>query len=103
MCDLPNGQRAAILRGIQRARIGAGVVSERAGLFVQAEPITEGMASVRVDGMARELRVVLQELASLRNSRRLPEILRTVTVPGGLARAVTFCSSRCRHQKASPG
>ena len=85
--DLPNGQRAAILRGIQRARIGAGVVSERAGLFVQAEPITEGMASVRVDGMARELRVVIQELASLRNSRRLPEILRTVTTPGGLADA----------------
>ncbi len=85
--DLPNGQRAAILRGIQRARIGAGVVSERAGLFVQAEPITEGMASVRVDGMARELRVVIQELALLRNSRRLPEILRTVTTPGGLADA----------------
>jgi ATP-dependent Lon protease len=85
--DLPNGQRAAILRGIQRARIGAGVVSDRAGLFVQAEPITEGMASVRVDGMARELRVVIQELASLRNSRRLPEILRTVTTPGGLADA----------------
>ena len=87
--ELPNGQHAAVLRGLQRARIGAGVVSEQAGLHVQVEPLAEAMATVRVDGMARELRVVVQEIASARRSRRLPEILRTVTAPGALADAVT--------------
>lgn len=32
--ELPVGGTAAILRGVQRARVGAGVVTERAGLWV---------------------------------------------------------------------
>ena len=36
--ELPNGQQAAIVRGQERARLGAAVVSERAGLWVQATP-----------------------------------------------------------------
>ena len=86
--ELPNGQHAAILRGLGRGRIGAGVVNERSGLFVQVEPVADAMASVRIDGMARELRIVVQEIASARNSRRLPEILRTVSTPGAMADAV---------------
>ncbi len=42
--------------------------------------------------MSRELRVVLEEIAKLRNSRRLPEVLRTVGDPGGLADAATAWS-----------
>ena len=46
----------------------------------------------RVDAATRELRVVLEEIAKLRGSRRLPEILRTVSEPGALADAVVAWS-----------
>ena len=64
----------------------------------------------RVEAATRELRVVLEEIAKLRGSRRLPEILRTVADPGQLADAVTAWSeadqphqlrcSRCRGRRA---
>src|SRR5262245_31757051 len=87
--ELPGGGFAAIVRGLQRARLGAGVVSERSGLWVQAEPVPAGRSTPRIDALGRELRVVLEEIAEVRRSRRLPEILRTVSEPAGLADAAT--------------
>ena len=87
--ELPGGGLAAIVRGVQRARLGAGVVTERSGLWVQAEPVEESRPTPRVEAMGRELRVVLEEIADVRRSRRLPEILRTVTDAGALADAAT--------------
>jgi ATP-dependent Lon protease len=87
--ELPGGGSAAIIRGLQRARLGAGVVAERSGLWVQAEPVPDARPSVRIEALARELRVVLEEVAEVRRSRRLPEILRTVSDPGALADAAT--------------
>jgi ATP-dependent Lon protease len=87
--DLPGGGYAALLRTLQRARLGAGVVGERSGLWLQAEPVSEGRPTPRVDALARELRVVLEEVANLRRSRRLPEILRSVSDAGALADAAT--------------
>jgi ATP-dependent Lon protease len=87
--ELPGGGSAAIIRGLQRARLGAGVVTERSGLWVQAEPVPDARPSVRIEALGRELRVVLEEVAEVRRSRRLPEILRTVTDPGALADAAT--------------
>src|SRR6266508_6451007 len=46
--ELPVGGTAAILRGVQRARVGAGIVSERAGLWVQAEPVSDPPATPRI-------------------------------------------------------
>jgi ATP-dependent Lon protease len=57
--ELPGGGLAAIVRGLQRARLGAGVVTERSGLWVQAEPVEESRPSPRVEALGRELRVVL--------------------------------------------
>jgi ATP-dependent Lon protease len=87
--ELPGGGLAAIVRGVQRARLGAGVVTERSGLWVQAEPVDEARPTPRVEALGRELRVVLEEIAQVRRSRRLPEILRTVSEPGPLADAAT--------------
>ena len=87
--DLPMGGRAAIFRGVQRARVGAAVASEQGGLWVNVEPVAEGVSATPIEEPVRELRVVLQEIAELRGSRRLPEILRTIADPGALADAVT--------------
>ena len=55
--ELPGGGLAAIVRGIQRARLGAAVVSERTGLWVQAEPVNDVRPTPRIEAAGRELRV----------------------------------------------
>jgi ATP-dependent Lon protease len=90
--ELPNGTRAAILRAVSRALIGAGVPSPAGGaaLWVTAEGVPAGRTPE--DSRVKDLRTVLASLAEFRRSRRLPEILRTTTDPGELADAVATWS-----------
>ncbi len=90
--ELPLGGRAAILRGLQRARLGAATPTERGGLWVQVVAAVEARPTPQVELTTRELRAVLQNVAELRGSRRLPEILRTISDPGPLVDAVTSWS-----------
>ena len=87
--ELPGGQQAAIVRGLQRAELGAAETAERSGLWIHVTPVTGDRPTPRLEAAARELRVVMEDVAAVRRSRRLPEILRTVTEPGALADAVT--------------
>ncbi len=89
---LPNGQQAAIVQAERRVRVLAVVPSERGTDHAEVEPIADTRPSPRVEAATRELRVVLEEIAKLRQSRRLPEILRTITEAGALADAVTTWS-----------
>ena len=89
---MPNGEMAAIVQAEVRARIVARCPSERGSDHVEVELLGDGRPSPRVEAATRELRVVLDEIAKLRNSRRLPEILRTIADPGQLADAVTTWS-----------
>ena len=90
--QLPTGVEAAILRAVQRGVLAAEVVSERSGRWQEVEALADGRPSPRVEALARELRVVLEEVAALRRSRRLPEILRTTGEAGPLTDAVTAWS-----------
>ncbi len=90
--SLPNGDPAAIVQAESRARIVSVHASERGADHVEVELLTDPRPTPRTEGATRELRVVLEEIAKLRNSRRLPEILRTVAEPGALADAVTAWS-----------
>ncbi len=98
---MPNGEMAAIVQAEVRVRILARRPSDRGAEHVEIELLPDGRPSPRVEAAARELRVVLEEIAKLRNSRRLPEILRTVSEPGPLADAVTTWSEAdLEHQVA---
>ena len=90
--QLPNGSAAAIVQPESRVRLLGDVVSERAGRWVTIEPVPEARPTPRVDALGRELRVVAEEIAKLRGSRRLPELLRTTADPGALADGVTAWS-----------
>ncbi len=85
---LPSGIPVAIVQADSRARIIARHTSERGVDHADVQPITDPRPTPRVEAVARELRVVLEEIAKLRNSRRLPEIIRSVGEPGALADAV---------------
>ena len=82
---LPGGQPVAIVRVESRARILAVHPSERGATFVDAEVVRDPRPTPRVEGLGRELRAVLELIAELRRSRRLPELLRTTSEPGALA------------------
>jgi ATP-dependent Lon protease len=86
--SLPSGQPAAIVQAESRASIVARHTGGRGADHADVHVLTDPRPTPRVEAAARELRVVLDEVAKLRGSRRLPEILRTVPEPGALADAV---------------
>ncbi|MCU0261595.1 MAG: AAA family ATPase, partial [Ilumatobacteraceae bacterium] len=85
---LPTGEPAAIVHVDSRARIVQVHTAERGADHADVELLADPQPSPRVDAMAREARAVLGEIAALRRSRRLPEILRSGLAPGALADAV---------------
>ena len=83
--SLPNGSAVAIVQAESRARVVRDIETERAGRMAEVEVIDEPRPTPRVEATQRELRVVLGDIAELRRSRRLPELLRTAATPGALA------------------
>ncbi len=88
--NLPTGESAAIVQVERRARIGSVETTPDGPTFATVEAVIDGAPSPRVDATVRELRATLELIAQLRNSRRLPELLRTVDAPGQLADSVAL-------------
>lgn len=88
--NLPTGESAAIVQVERRARVANVDITAGAATFATVEPVIDGPASTSVQAATRELRATLELIAELRNSRRLPELLRTVEAPGQLADAVAL-------------
>jgi ATP-dependent Lon protease len=90
---LPGGEAVAIVQIETRARVRL-VDTEHADRrddrqpTAEVEPILDPPATDRVQAAARELRALLELIAPMRRSRRLPEILNSVRRPGALADAV---------------
>src|SRR4051794_1173395 len=89
---VPNGGMGANVQAEVRARVISRHPSERGSDHVDVTILADVRPTPRVESATRELRVVLEEIAKLRGSRRLPEILRTIADPGQLADAVTTWS-----------
>ncbi|MDQ6853794.1 MAG: endopeptidase La [Actinomycetota bacterium] len=84
--ELPNGVRALVLRGVQRAVVGVGVAGTTSGLWVEAEPVDDsGEPSEHVRELARDYRAIVGAIAERLGAGRLREALRGVTDPGALA------------------
>jgi len=88
--NLPTGESAAIVRVEGRARITSTQVESGAATFAEAELLIDGPSSASTTAATRELRATLELIAEKRNSRRLPELLRTIQEPGALADAVAL-------------
>ncbi len=84
--ELPNGVRALVLRGVQRAVVGVGVAGTSSGLWVEAEPVDDsGEPSEHARELARDYRAIVGAIAERLGAGRLREALRGVTDPGALA------------------
>jgi ATP-dependent Lon protease len=88
--NLPTGEAAAIVRVEGRARISAVHSESGSASLADAELLIDGPTTSSTDAATRELRATLELIAEKRNSRRLPELLRTLQDPGALADAVAL-------------
>ncbi len=88
--NLPTGESAAIVRVEGRVRITAEHSEAGAATVADADLLTDGPTTASTDAATRELRATLELIAEKRNSRRLPELLRTIQEPGALADAVAL-------------
>ena len=82
---LPNGVRGVVVRGVQRARIGAGVPGTGSALWVRIETVEEHAEGDAVDELAREYRAVMENILTERGAAGLIGVLDNMTEPGALA------------------
>ena len=86
IADMPGGYRAAVVRGLHRAVLGAGTASTGNALWVSLERAEEtGGGTERATELAREYRVVVESILEQRGARRFAELLQGVTEPGAVA------------------
>jgi ATP-dependent Lon protease len=83
--ELPSGLRAVVVRGLQRARVGAGVPGTGSALWVQVEPVDDPIPSERSVELAREYRAVVENVLEYRGAGQIAEALRGITDPGAMA------------------
>ena len=86
--SLPTGEAVAIVSVDGRATISALHQSERGAAYADVVALSDPRPTPRTEAATRELRTVLGEIAELRRSRRLPELLNAAAGPGALADGV---------------
>ncbi len=83
--DLPGGIRGLIIRGIERATVGAGVATGSAALFVNADPVAVPAFGPRAHELAREYRAVVETIFEKKGVSHLNDHLRGISDPGLMA------------------
>jgi ATP-dependent Lon protease len=92
--DLPGGGRAIVVRGIERAVLGAAEAGHGA-LWLAAEPVAGGSDGAEspsddVRALAREYRAVIEQILDRRGARGIAQSLRGIREPGALADASLY-------------
>jgi ATP-dependent Lon protease len=84
--ELPGGVRAVVVRGLHRAIIGSGMAGTGQALWVSFERAPEsGGDPIRVAELAKEFRLVMENILERRGMGRFVELLQAVTEPGAVA------------------
>src|ERR687887_614396 len=88
--ELPNGQLAAVVRGLHRARVETGVAGTGEATGVQVEPLSGAPPSGRAAQLAREYRAVVENILEARGARQVAEVLRGISDPGQIADTAVY-------------
>ncbi|OLL75444.1 ATP-dependent protease La Type I [Pseudonocardia sp. Ae168_Ps1] len=82
---LPNGDRAAVVRGERRARIGSGVSGPGAALWVEAEPVDSAGPTGRTHELATEYKALVVGILQQRGAWQVIDSVQQTSDPGQLA------------------
>jgi len=97
--ELPSGLRAVVVRGITRARVGAGVPGTGSALWVQVEPVEDAAPTERALELAREYRAVVENVLEYRGAGQIAEALRGITDPSAMADTAGYSPDLSFEQK----
>jgi ATP-dependent Lon protease len=89
---LPNGERAVVVRGEGRARIGSGVPGPRGALWVEATPVPEPPATGRAVERAKEYKALVVGILQQRGAWQVIDSVQQITDPGQLADTAGWAS-----------
>ncbi|WP_434739951.1 endopeptidase La [Micromonospora sp. SH-82] len=76
---LPDGEPAAVVRGLTRARIGSGVPGPGAALWVEAATLTEPAPAGRARELAREYRALMTSVLQQRGAWQVVDAMERMT------------------------
>jgi ATP-dependent Lon protease len=82
---LPNGEPAAVVRGLQRARIGTGVSGAGAALWVQATPIEDTAATDHTRELAASYKAVVVTILQQRGAWQVVDNVQRMSDPSLLS------------------
>jgi len=83
--QLPSGVRAIVVRGMERAVLGAAEAGPGEALWVRADTVVDPAPTPRAIELAREYRAVIENVLEHHGAGRLAEALRGITDPGAMA------------------
>jgi ATP-dependent Lon protease len=82
---LPGGERAAVLRGLARVRIGSGTTGPGAALWVQADVVEESIDDPRTADLAKEYKALVTTILQQRGAWQVVDSVQQVDGPAALA------------------
>jgi ATP-dependent Lon protease len=96
---LPSGEPAAVIRGLSRARIGAGVSGPGAALWVEATPFDEPAPTGRARELAREYKALATSVLQRRGAWQVIDAVERMTDLGELADSAGYAPWLSLEQK----
>ena len=97
--EVRRGVRAAVVRGLHRARIGAGVPGLGRALLVEADAVDDVEPSERAHDLAREYVAVIESVLDHRGARGIAAALRELDDPGQIADTAGYSPDLSTDQK----
>jgi len=97
---LPSGERAAVVRGVSRARIGHGVNGPGAALWVEATVLVEDDTDARLPELARDYKALVLKILQQRGAWQVIDVVQRITDPAELADTAGYAPYLDIRQKA---
>jgi ATP-dependent Lon protease len=89
---LPNGEKAAVVRGEGRAQIGSGVTGPGAALWVEVNPVEDGPVTGKATELAKEYKALVIGILQQRGAWQVIDTVQQISDPGQLAETAGWAS-----------
>ncbi len=89
---LPNGEKAAVVRGEGRAQIGSGVTGPGAALWVEVTPVEDGPVTGKATELAKEYKALVVGILQQRGAWQVIDTVQQITDPAQLADTAGWAS-----------